>query len=32
MDDASIIKALVNGEQGAREIAVAWLEERGVKP
>jgi len=32
MDAASIIKALVNGEQGAIEIAVGWLEERGVKP
>jgi len=32
MDIVSIMKALVNGEQGAIEIAVAWLEERGVKP
>lgn len=31
MDAVSIIKALVNGEHAARENAVAWLEERGVK-
>ncbi|QFH50458.1 LexA family transcriptional regulator [Leclercia adecarboxylata] len=31
MDAASIIRALVNGEQGAIDSAVAWLEERGVK-
>lgn len=32
MDAVSIIKALVNDEQDSRENAVAWLEERGVKP
>lgn len=32
MDAVSIIKALVNVEQGSIENAVAWLEERGVKP
>jgi len=32
MDAVWIIKALVTGEQGAREYAITWLEERGVKP
>lgn len=31
-DAESIIKALLNGGENARENAVAWLKSRGVKP